>query len=91
MGTSTRNKGQSGHTPLVPSWLEEGGDDGREGQNAGEIKAIPPDGDINRFTYLRGTFTKYISGGGRDGSSMRNSVSQYVSRSLEEVLGLQQD
>jgi hypothetical protein len=33
MGTSTRNKGQSGHTPLVPSWLEEGGDDGREGQN----------------------------------------------------------
>lgn len=82
MGTSKRNKGQSGHTPLVPSWLEEGGDDGREGQNAGEIKAIPPDGDINRFTGPRGTFTKYISGGGRDGSSMRNSVSQYVSRSL---------
>lgn len=82
MGTSTRNKGQSGHTPLVPSWLEEGVDDGREGQNAGEIKAIPPDGDINRFTGPRGTFTKYISGGGRDGSSMRNSVSQYVSRSL---------
>ena len=52
MGTSTRNKGQSGHTPLVPSWLEEGGDDGREGQNAGEIKAIPPDGDINRFRKL---------------------------------------
>ena len=54
MGTSTRNKGQSGHTPLVPSWLEEGGDDGREGQNAGEIKAIPPDGDINRFTGQEG-------------------------------------
>lgn len=41
MGTSTRNKGQSGHTPLVPSWLEESGDDGREGQNASEIKPIP--------------------------------------------------
>ena len=82
MGTSTRNKGQSGHTPLVPSWLEEGGDDEREGQNASENKPIPPDGDINRFAGPRGTFTKYVSGGGRDGSSMRNSISQYVSRSL---------
>lgn len=44
-----------------------------KGKMAGEIKAIPPDGDINRFTGPRGTFTKYISGGGRDGSSMRNS------------------
>lgn len=82
MGTSTRNKGQSGHTPLVPSWLEDDETDGREGQKAGEIKPIPPDGDINRFTGPRGTFTKFLSGGGRDGSSMRNSISQYVSHSL---------
>lgn len=82
MGTSTRNKGQSGRTPLVPSWLEEIGTDEEEGKNVDEIKPIPPSGDINRFTGPRGTFTKYLSDGGRDGSSMRNSISQYVSHSL---------
>lgn len=79
MGTSTRNKGQSGHTPLVPSWLE--GDSMTAGEGA-QTEPIPPDGDVNRFTGPRGSFTKYVSGGGRDGSSMRNAISQYVSRSL---------
>lgn len=83
MGTSTRNKGQSGHTPLVPSWLE--GDsmtDGEETQQDNAIGSIPPDGDANRFTRPRGTFTQYVSSGGRDGSSMRNAISRYVSRSM---------
>lgn len=78
MGTSTRNKGQSGHTPLVPSWLE--GDN--MAQTAAPIESIPPNGDVNRFTGPRRAFTQYVSGGGHDGSSMRNTISRYVSRSL---------
>ena len=79
MGTSTRNKGQSGHTPLVPSWLE--GDSMAVGEEV-QTEPIPSEGDVNRFVGPRATFTKYVFGGGRDGSSMRNSISQYVSRSL---------
>ncbi|SHJ57752.1 hypothetical protein SAMN02745248_00453 [Hathewaya proteolytica DSM 3090] len=82
MGTSTRNKGQSGHTPLVPSWLEGDDTNGNEGQNVGGNMPIPPEGDVNRFTAPRGTFTRYLSSGGRDGSFMRSSISQYVSHSL---------
>lgn len=83
MGTSTRNKGQSGHTPLVPSWLEgEDADIGEEAQAASATKPIPPNGDENRFTGPRGDFTRYITGGGRDGNLMRNAVSRYVGRSL---------
>lgn len=80
MGTSTRNKGQSGHTPLVPSWLEE--DSGTEAQTVYVTKPIPPNGDENRFTGPRGDFTRYITGGGRDGDFMRNAISKYVGRSL---------
>lgn len=75
MGTSTRNKGQSGHTPLVPSWLE-----GENEQNAEQ--QIPPDGDVHRFTGPRRSFTQYVNGGGRNGSSMRGAVSRYVRRGL---------
>lgn len=83
MGTSTRNKGQSGHTPLVPSWLEgEGTVIGEDAQPVIATEPIPPNGDKNRFTGPRGDFTRYIIGGGRDGSSMRNAISRYVSRSL---------
>ncbi len=78
MGTSTRNKGQSGHTPLVPSWLEE---DDIEGQTQSD-EQIPQDGDENRFSGPRKSFTQYVNGGGRDGSSMRSSVSRYISHSL---------
>ncbi len=83
MGTSTRNKGQSGHTPLVPSWLEESSMDVNEAaQIVTAIEPIPPDGDANRFTGPRSSFTKYVSSGGRDGNSMRNTISRYVGRSL---------
>ncbi len=80
MGTSTRNKGQSAHTPLVPAWL----DDEQESavQPDGEAIPIPPDGDENRFRGPRTTFTQYINGGGRDGGSMRKTVSRYVGRTL---------
>ena len=81
MGTSTRNKGQSGHTPLVPSWLDEGTNGEVTPEYTG-MKPIPPDGDINRFTGSRKAFTQYVSGGGRDGSSMRRTVSRYVNHAL---------
>lgn len=83
MGTSTRNKGQSGHTPLVPSWLEGGGTTiGEDVQSVTVTEPIPPNGDENRFTEPRKDFTRYINGGGRDSSSMRNAISRYVDRSL---------
>lgn len=81
MGTSTRNKGQSGRTPLVPSWLEEGASDGGT-QDTKVMNPIPQDGDINRFSGSRRTFTQYVSGGGRDGSSMRGTVSRYITNGL---------
>lgn len=74
MGTSTRNKGQSGRTPLVPSWLE--------GDNSQGIQQIPPNGDVHRFTGPRRSFSEYVNGGGRNSSSMRGAVSRYVRRSL---------
>lgn len=78
MGTSTRNKGQSGHTPLVPTWLEGEEDIGSQQ----ETQQIPPDGDANRFIGPIRSFTEYVNGGGRNGSAMKSAVSNYVRRSL---------
>lgn len=80
MGTSTRNKGQSGHTPLVPSWLEE--DDENEKNDSNTYPKIPPEGDVHRFTGPRKSFTEYVNHGGRNVSSMKAAVSHYVRRSL---------
>ena len=93
MGTSTRNSGQNGHNPLVPTWLE--GDSVPAGPDTVAVPSqptpiapqlpsqpIPPDADPNRFRGPRTSFTHFISGGGRDSSSMRRGVSHYVSRSL---------
>lgn len=69
MGTSSRNMGQKGHSPLVPSWLEEGG--------SGEISdPIPENGDTERFSKPRGNMTRYaVSGGERN---LQKAVSRYV-------------
>lgn len=93
MGTSTRNRGQNGHNPLVPTWLE--GDPVPAGPDTIAVPSqptpiapqlplqpIPPDADPNRFRGPRTSFTHFTSGGGRDSSSMRRGVSHYVSRSL---------
>ena len=93
MGTSTRNSGQNGHNPLVPTWLEGdpvpvGPDPIAESAQPTTIpprlltQPIPPDADPNRFRGPRTSFTHFTSGGGRDSSSMRRGVSHYVSRSL---------
>lgn len=96
MGTSTRNSGQNGHNPLVPTWLE--GDpvpvapvetgvpvqpapDTSQNPNQ-PLQPIPVEANPNRFRGPRTSFTHFVSGGGRNGSSMRRGVSHYVSRSL---------
>lgn len=82
MGTSTRNKGQSGHTPLVPSWLEEDTQFVPAQPITQNTTTIPPNGDENRFRGPRTSFTHYISEGGRDSGSMKRTISSYVNRSL---------
>lgn len=72
MGTSTRNSGQSGHTPLVPSWLDEDSN-----ENVAPLIADP-----NRFRTSRGDFTTYTNGRGLQGSTLRRSVSRYVKDSV---------
>lgn len=93
MGTSTRNSGQSGHNPLVPTWLEadplvlpgqgDAQSDGTQQQElAPALQPIPPNADPNRFRGPRTSFTHFASGGGRNGASLRRGISHYVSRSL---------
>ena len=74
MGTSTHNSGQIGSTPLVPSWLEE---------NSGLLQGqIPQQGDPQRFTVPRGSFTRYAGSGGGNGRALRRLASDYVKNSL---------
>ncbi len=84
MGTSTRNKGQNGHSPLIPSWLE--GEehtslaDDETSKNA--MSGIRPDADPNRFRGPRTSYTYFINSGGRSLGSARTAISNYVSKSL---------
>lgn len=73
MGTSTSNQGQSGRTPMVPSWLDD---------NNYDNNTIPTQGDSERFRIPRGDFTRYVNSGGRDSENLHKSVSQYVKHSL---------
>ena len=92
MGTSTHNPGQSGHTPLVPSWLDDDGNmdfpDGADGITPDsddiepQMPPIPNNADPDRFRGPRGDFTYYVNSGGRDRSSLRKGVSNYVKRSV---------
>lgn len=79
MGTSTSNGGQSGRTPLVPSWLDDG--IGNESNNEND-KSMPPAADTDRFREPRGNFTRYVNSSGRNSEYLHRSVSQYVRHSL---------
>ncbi|MEW9123837.1 MAG: Qat anti-phage system associated protein QatB [Thermotaleaceae bacterium] len=74
MGTSTSNQGQSGRTPLVPSWLDD--------ENNNDNNTIPAQADSERFRVPRGDFTRYVNSGGRDSGNLHKSVSQYIKQSL---------
>lgn len=96
MGTSTRNSGQSGHNPLVPTWLDysvpfnSGYQVILPQQPSAElqqpiqlpIQPIPPNADANRFRGPRISFSHFVSSGGRNTSTMRKGVSSYVRKSL---------
>lgn len=87
MGTSTRNTGQNGHSPLLPTWLEDdplpaSGTMALEEIGTIPRQPIPPEGDPNRFRGPRTSFTHFATGGGRNGLSLKSGVSHYVSRSL---------
>ena len=92
MGTSTRNSGQNGHNPLVPTWLDDPVPLNPDqpvilqqqplGNLQQPMQPIPPNADPDRFRGPRASFTNFVSSGGRNGSSMRNGVSNYVRSSL---------
>lgn len=95
MGTSTAFDGQGGHTPLIPSWLDdevsvENPPDQHDPSDAAEstetpptasYRPLPPIGDPSRFASARGNFSRFASSGGRDRRSLARAVSQYVSTS----------
>lgn len=84
MGTSTSNRGQSGKTPLVPSWLDEDNDfpdfpapdDSDQQRNT----KVPP--DPRRFSAPRSNFTRYTKSGGNNHSNLHRAVSSYVKHSV---------
>ena len=84
MGTSTSNRGPNGHTPLVPSWLEEDNTNQSAGVDSqpGVSLPIPQNADANRFRGPRASFTYYANSSGRDVGSAKRGISNYVSRSL---------
>lgn len=95
MGTSSAFIGQSGSTPLVPSWLGNEGSppaapDGAAPPNGAPPaqlptppvwQPIPPLADSTRFTAARGSFTRFAGSGGSDSRALGRAVSQYVESS----------
>lgn len=71
MGTSSHNSGQSGHTPLVPSWVY-----GEEGVIDAPIE---PNGDSQRFAAARGNMTRFAANGNI--RNFKKAVSEYVGNS----------
>ncbi len=82
MGTSTRNQGQNGRTPLVPSWLDDNVNNNDDSENGNENNTIPEQADPDRFRVPRGEFTRYVNSGGRNSGNLSKSVSNYVRQSL---------
>lgn len=76
MGTSTSNHGQSGKTPLVPSWLDD--------NDADQQPEQPQQGDPKRFSASRSNFTRYVNSGGSGSGSLHRATSNYIRRSLGE-------
>lgn len=96
MGTSTAFEGQGGHTPLIPSWLDEpdqataDAESAAAGEPPGQDpdssdrppgSGLPPIGDPNRFTAARSNFTRFARSGGRDRASLGRAISRYVNSS----------
>lgn len=96
MGTSSAFGGQAGGTPLVPSWLGDGGAppaappanppaDGAPPPAAPpappQRPPIPPAGRASRFSAARNNFSRFAGSGGSDRRSLGRAVSHYVGSS----------
>lgn len=101
MGTSTAFEGQGGHTPLIPSWLDEpdqataDAESAAAGEPPGQDpdssdrppgSGLPPIGDPNRFTAARSNFTRFARSGGRDRASLGRAISRYVNSSAGALI-----
>jgi hypothetical protein len=84
MGTSSAFSGQSGGTPLIPSWL---GDDGPVTDDAiPDVSApekpvtlpMPAIGEPTRFSVARNNFSRFTRSGGNDRRSLGRAISHYV-------------
>ncbi|MFD2015279.1 hypothetical protein ACFSJQ_04530 [Vibrio olivae] len=81
MGTSTPNKGPNSNNPLVPTWLEGGGEDTQpQGGGDGDPDIVPqpqikPETG-QRFRNPRSEMNRYFRTG--DTGSMKSGVSRYV-------------
>lgn len=84
MGTSTSNKGTRGQgTPLIPTWLEPSenpSDATQPSQETIQIQQIPTPADADRFKVARTHFTRFVSSGGHDRTSLGHAVSGYITR-----------
>ncbi len=77
MGTSSHNPGQNGHTPLVPSWVD---------NDDGDIASpISPNADPQRFSDARGNMTRFARS--ENTRNFGNAVSQYVNHSTGGAQG----
>ena len=86
MGTSTSNRGQNGKTPLVPSWLNDDENNGKQpdseitGDNI-QQQDDTQSYDSKRFTSPRSDFTRYINSGGNKTGRLHKAISSYVRKS----------
>ena len=88
MGTSSSFGGPGNGTPLVPSWLEEGGpgegDSAQDGngirseQGVPSLPEIPPPGEPHRYTAARNNFSRFARSGGRNSATLGRAISSYV-------------
>lgn len=80
MGTSSSNPGQNGHTPLVPSWLDDADDLNTSmplEKNNEDEKLLTPD----RFSRARNNFTRFVNSGGSN-KYLKSASKSYVKTSL---------
>ena len=97
MGTSTSNRGQSGTTPLVPSWLDDKGigiappitplkpTENLSPQSGVQKEPAKPEvekPEPRRFAVPRSNFTRYIKAGESGGGSLQRATSSYVRHSV---------
>lgn len=96
MGTSNGFGGQSGTSPLVPSFLGNEGAPPAAAPDGGPPDGAPPDGqppappqrtpippigDPRRFSAARNNFSRFAGSNGRDRASLGRAISHYVGSS----------